>query len=162
MEKNNLLNKPIVLSLLLFLFSFIVEFVLGYNASLFILCLKYIIIIFLAALLLGLFQKKLKISLDKIKKIKIAVYYSMIYIILFIPISTFLSYISLKHHIVAFITALMFMGIYLAFGLFLYLGLIFGCKISNSIKAGDIDAEKLITDTVELKDVQSVLERHIG
>jgi len=136
MKNNNLLNKPIVISLLLFLFSFIASFFIGLKLSLFLFCFESIIIIFLAGLLLGLFQEKLKISLDKINKIKIAAYYSMLFIILFIPISTYISYIGLKHHIVAFITALMFIGIYLAFGLFLYLGLCLGCKMSNPTEAG--------------------------
>lgn len=126
MNENSLLNKPIVLSSLLFLISILSAFIVMFiNVSFY---LKTIIISFIIALLLSIFQGKLKITLDKVKKIKIAAYYSAIYILLFIPISTFLSYIGLKHHIVAFITALMFTGIYLAFGISLYLGLLLGDK----------------------------------
>lgn len=132
MKKNNLLNKPIVLSLLLFAFSFIMVCITPQSNNLLSLCLKSITISFVLALLLGLFQEKLRIILDKTNKIKIAVYYSMIYIILFIPIAAILSYPGLKHHIIVFISALIFSGIYLTFGLFLYLGLILGCKISKS------------------------------
>ena len=130
MKKNNLLNKPIVLSLLFFLFSFAASFIVSQKASLFIFCLKCIIVIFLAALLSGLFKEKLQIELNKINKIKIAGYYSMIHIILFVPIGAIFSYFRVEHHIVVVITALMFTGIYLTFGLVLYLGLCLGCKLN--------------------------------
>lgn len=127
MKKNNLLNKPIVLSLLLFLFSYIMAFVFPKSNNLSIFCLKSITISFVLALLLGLFQEKLKITLDKINKIKIAVYYSMIYIILCIPIAAFFSYPDpLK---VIFLTSLLFFCIYFTLGLFLYLGLFLGDKL---------------------------------
>lgn len=131
---NKFLNKPIIISILLFLFSLLLlEFFPSFiNMSL---PFQSIIISFFLGLVISLFQEKLKIIWDKTNKIKIAVYYSLTYIILFIPISTFLSYIGVKHPIVPFITALIFSGLYLAYGFFMYLGLLLGdkFKLKNKI-----------------------------
>lgn len=130
MKKNSLLNKAFVISLLLFLFSFTFYLITSFsNVSFFV---ESIITSFAIALLLGLYQEKLNITLNKIKKIKISIYYSLIYIILFIPIGTFLSYVGTKNSFAASITTLEFTGIYLTFGIALYLGLLLGCEISKS------------------------------
>ena len=127
-----MLNKPISLSLLLFLAYFIISFFMPQANNLLIFCLESVTLSFVIALLFGLFQKKLKISLEKTKKVKIAVYYSMI-LMVFIPLAAFLSYFFNNNSIMAIsLTALIFFCLNLILGGFLYLGLLLGDKLASS------------------------------
>lgn len=128
MKKINF-NKPIILSLLLFVLIMLSCSGLSLIKDNF--YLQNIVAAFAFGLLLGIFHEKFAITLDNISKIKISIYYSLIFIILAVPISTFLSYIGAKHHIVPLVMAVVFSSIYLTFGLFLYFGLILGCRICD-------------------------------
>lgn len=128
MKQNNILNKSIVLSLILFISSFLLFLILNFVDVPF--YLSGIFISFILGLFLGLCKSKLNITLDNLKKIKISVYYSAIYIILFIPIGAFISYIGVEHHVVVLITALMFTALYMVNGVFLYLGLLSGDRLN--------------------------------
>lgn len=128
MKQRNILNKSIVLSLILFISSFLLFLILNFIDVPF--YLTGIFISFILGLFLGLCKGKLNITLDNIKKIKISVYYSTIYIILFIPIGAFISYIGVEHHVVVLITALLFTALYMVNGVFLYLGLLSGDRLN--------------------------------
>jgi len=126
-----MLNKPITLSLLLFLLSFLIALVLGSifenNLGFWTFYLSYSIVVLLLALSIGII---FKVKLNKLNKMKIALYFSILHSGIYLPIGALIAYLYSKDSPISIIiTLLIFLFVFFTFGLFLYYGLDLGSKL---------------------------------
>ena len=155
MKNNNLLNKPMILSLIIsmvFFFSLLISSIVNNALCQFLLCL---IVLFYFSLYIGRFHsRKFKEELSKINKIKISLYYFIFWFILtssvviLMVLNTTLKDIPLfsfnQKEII--ILSTIFLMNFIAFtinSLLIYYGLSFGCKISAQVEAVNVRKVKL-------------------
>lgn len=155
----NMLNKPIILSLMLSLIYFFIGCVfLSAKNGLYSYLLS-IIVLFVASLYIGIsYAKKFKVEMSKLNKIKIALYYSIFWIIFIFSIVILMVMNTTVKDLPLFnldysqgiLLLKIFLGVLFYFsinGLFIYFALGLGCKLKLIKRTKESESEQHIIET---------------